>query len=173
MYPPWIKGGYYSPDGYISHTERWFLTQGSLGGEQRRICGHILQEMWDFSFWGLFTFSSLVVLSSVMRTSSHLESEILNCKGCGNLQISSGRKLGFTVWGTVGEMGKWILPPAYSVDPCKILCFKYTSEGSPNRQHYWQKTSVAPGRENINSKIPKKVNTWIAVLFIHGVFLTC
>ena len=81
--------------------------------EQRRICGPIVQETWYFSFWGLFTSPSLIVLLSIMWTSSNLESEILNHKGCGNLQICRGNlqisnrwKLGFTIWEDSRETGK-------------------------------------------------------------------
>ena len=104
-------------------------------GEQRRMCGPIVQETWDFSFQGLFTSPSLIVLLSIMWTSSNLELEILSHKCCGtlqicsdNLQISNRRKLGFTVWEDSRETGKETLPPAYNVSPCKILGFTYTQD---------------------------------------------
>lgn len=69
-------------------------------------------------------------------------------------------------------MGKQTLPPAYNVSPCKILGFTYTHDDL-QIDSLADKTSVASGRENMKSKIPKKVNTWLAGLVIHGMFLTC
>lgn len=149
---------------YIFLINRWvmwkrgFWLKDLLLREQRRVCGKIVEEMWDyFLIWSLCTIPSFTILSSVMWASSHLKPEILNHKGCDNIiciRISNRRKLALP-FGDGREIRRWVLPSACNTSlfeerlPPIHLC------RTQNIQHHWQETSVASGRENIKGKISK------------------